>query len=305
MINRNVTIRLDAKRGWFTCGYDHGMTPLGPTMRRKQLGAELRRLREAAGLRMEDAAAALDCARSRISHIETGRNAVRKPDLEVLLRLYGATGRLEALEELRREGTRRGWWSIYRLPEWLQAYIGFEADATSVRALELELIPGLLQTEAYARAVHVAGHHMTPSAEVESRVAARMQRQARLTAVAPLELSVVVSEAALRRALALGSVGIEQLDHLTASAKLPNVHFQVLPFSVGVHRSMSGSFALLAFAPGVSPDIAYQEYAVGGHLVDDQDAVRLLVSLYDELRDQALDADESLTFVSELTQQAR
>jgi transcriptional regulator with XRE-family HTH domain len=276
-------------------------------MRRKQLGAELRRIREAAGLRMEDAAAALDCARSRISHIETGRNAVRKPDLEVLLRLYDATGKLGALEELRREGTRRGWWSVYRLPDWLQAYIGFEADAITLRALELELIPGLLQTEPYARAVHVAGHHMTPSEEVERRVAARMQRQARLTAHPdPLELSVVVSEAALMRTLALpDDVAVGQLDHLVASAKLPNVTLQVLPFSVGVHRSMSGSFTLLSFAPGVSADIAYQEYAVGGHLVDDQDAVRLLSGLYGELREQALASDESLTLISELAQRPK
>lgn len=112
---------------------------------------------------MEDAAAALDCARSRISHIETGRNDVRKPDLEVPLRLYGALDRLETLEDLRREGTRRGWWATYRLPpEWLQAYIGMEADAVSVRGFELELIPGLLQSKDYARAVHIAGHHMTP-----------------------------------------------------------------------------------------------------------------------------------------------
>jgi transcriptional regulator with XRE-family HTH domain len=290
----------------FTCGYDHGMAPLGPTMRRKQLGAELRRIREAAGLRMEDAAAALDCVRSRISHIETGRNAVRKPDLEVLLRLYGALDRLDTLEELRREGTKRGWWATYRLPDWLQAYIGFEADATTLRALELELIPGLLQTEGYARAVHIAGHHMTPTTEVERRVDARMQRQARLTAPDdPLVLSVVVSESALHRALALGTVGIEQIDHLVASARLPNVTMHVLPFSIGVHRSMSGSFTLLSFAPGVSTDIAYFEYAVGGHLVDDQDVVRSLSGLYDELRDQALAADESLILISELAQRAK
>lgn len=282
------------------------MTPVGPTMRRRQLGAQLRRLREAAGLRMEDAAATLDCARSRISHIETGRNAVRKPDLEVLLRLYGALELHETLEELRREGTSRGWWSIYKLPPWLEAYIGMEADATTVRGFELELVPGLLQTEGYARTVHVAGHHMTPTAEVERRVAARMQRQSRLTAPDPLTLSVVVSEAALRRTLALpNDVATEQLEHLATTAKLPNVTLQVLPFNVGVHRSMSGSFSLLSFAPGVSPDVAYQEYAVGGHLVDDQDVVRLLSSLHDELRDQALAADESPAFISELTRQAR
>lgn len=277
------------------------MAVLGPTMRRKQLGRQLRALREAAGVRMEDAAAALDCARSRISHIETGRNAVRKPDLEVLLRLYGALDRLDVLEELRREGTTRGWWSTYRLPEWLQAYIGLEADATTVRSFALELIPGLLQTESYARALY--RDPRTP--EVQRRVAARMQRQSRLTAPDPLTVSAVMSEGALLRTLAHPDLGADQLRHLAASSKLPNVALHVLPFRAGLHRSMPGSFTLLSFAPEVSPDIAYQEYAVGGHLVDDQDAVQKLSDLYDELRQQALDCDQSLKLISELTQRAQ
>lgn len=282
------------------------MTDVGPPMRRKQLGRQLRVLREMASLRMEDAADALDCSRSRISHIETGRYGVRKPDLEVLLRLYGALDRLDVLEELRREGTKRGWWSTYRLPDWLAGYVGLEADATLVRGFELELVPGLLQTEAYARAVHIAGHHMTPIAEVERRVAARLQRQARLSATPPLELCVVVSEAALQRTLTMAKdVATGQMDQLLATAERPNVTLQILPFSIGAHRSMSGSFTLLSFASGVSPDIAYQEYAVGGHLVDDQDVVRLLSSLYDELRDQALGASESLSLISDFAQRAK
>lgn len=281
------------------------MADVGPPMRRRQLGRHLRDLREAKSLRMEDAAAALDCSRSRISHMETGRYGVRKPDLEVLLRLYGSLDRLEVLEELRREGAQRGWWSTYRLPEWLEGYVGFEADAIALRGLELELIPGLLQTEAYARAVHIAGHHMTPIAEVELRVAARMERQSRLTTADPIVLSLVVSEAALQRTLAMTrDVATGQLTHLVTTAGLPGVTLQILPFSVGVHRSMSGSFTLLSFAPGVSPDVAYQEYAVGGHLVDDQDVVGLLSSLHDELRDQALGVDESLNLISEYAERA-
>jgi transcriptional regulator with XRE-family HTH domain len=281
------------------------VTDVGPPMRRKQLGRQLRQLRESASLRREDAAAALDCSSSRISHIETGRYGVRKPDLEVLLRLYGALDRLEVLEELRREGAKRGWWSTYRLPDWLAGYVGLEADAVMLRGFELELVPGLLQTEAYARAIHIAGHHMTPIAEVERRVAARMQRQARLTAVEPLTLSAVISEAALRRTVAVATeVAIGQMNHLVAAADLPNVTLQLLPFNVGAHRSMSGSFSLLSFAPGVSPDIAYLEYAVGGHLVDEQDVVGLLSSLHDELRDQAFGPDESLNLISEYQQRA-
>ncbi len=278
------------------------MAEAGPPMRRRQLGRQLRDLREAASLRMEDAATALDCSRSRISHIETGRYGVRKPDLEVLLRLYGALDRHETLEEMRREGTKRGWWSTYRLPDWLQAYIGLEDDAVAVRDFSLELIPGLLQTEAYARAVHIGP---MPSGEVSRRVAARMQRQTRLTAPDPLTLTTVLSEAAVSRTLAMGDVGIEALGHITAIAKQPNISVRVLPFSAGVHQSMAGSFTLLSFAPGVSPPVAYQEYAVGGHLVDDQDDVQQLSDLHDELRDQALSCDESLELISELAQRAQ
>ncbi|MGH3522206.1 MAG: helix-turn-helix domain-containing protein [Mycobacterium sp.] len=279
------------------------MSPVGPTMRRSQLGRQLRALREAAGLRMEDAATALDCSRSRISHIETGRYGVRKPDLEVLLRLYGALERLGTLEEIRREGATRGWWATYRLPDWLQAYIGVEDDAVAVRNFSLELIPGLLQTEAYARAVHFG---KMPSAEVSRRVAARTQRQVRLTAPDPLTLSAVLSEAALSRTLAMGGVGVGVLEHIAAAmAQQSNISVRVLPFSAGVHPSMAGSFTLLSFAQGVSPPIAYQEYAVGGHLVDDQDDVQQLSELHDELRDQALGCDESLNLISELTQRAQ
>lgn len=278
------------------------MADPGPTMRKKQLGRQLRELREAAGLRMEDAAATLDCARSRISHLETGRYAVRKPDLEALLRLYGALDRLDVLEEIRRESAKPGWWSTYRLPEWLQGYIGLEDDAVRVRSFALEPIPGLLQTEAYARLLYTL--RPRSGREVDRHVAARMQRQARLTAPEPLTLSVVISEAALTRTLALGAVGIEQLRHLSVRGELPNVTVHVLPFATGVHRSMSGSFTLLDFAPGVSPPIAYQEYAVGGHLVDEQDAVQELSDLHDQLQDQALGPDESLIVISDLIQRA-
>lgn len=282
------------------------MASLGPTVRRKQLGAALRRLRQDAGLRMEDAATALDCARSRVSHIETGRTSPRKPDLDVLMRLYGADDQTAAaLEELRREGSQRGWWSTYRLPEWLSDLVGLEVDATAECALELELIPALVQTEAYARSVHVAGPHMTPSAEVDRRVAARMQRQKRLVDPEPLILSAVISEAALLRTAAQHEVAADQLDRLVSDAAMPNVTLQVLPLGAGIHGSMSGSFTLLDFAPGVSINVAYLEHAAGGHLVDDQDVVRLLRNLYDALRSQALGANESLALIAELAQRAK
>ncbi|HEX6402589.1 MAG TPA: helix-turn-helix transcriptional regulator [Pseudonocardiaceae bacterium] len=276
----------------------------GPTMRRRQLGRALRLLREQAGLRTEDAARELDCARSKISHIEGARNPVGKPDLDALLRLYKADPETAvALEDMRREGKERGWWSTYRLPAWLGDLVGLEADAVNERVVELELIPALLQTEDYARAVHVVAPHMPPGPEVERRVAARIQRQQRLTEPNPLTLAAVISEAALRRVMAQPDVAAGQLQRLVSAAQLANVTVQVLPFSVGLHGSMSGSFALLDFGLEVSLDVGYQEYAAGGHLVDDQDVVRLLSDLYDSLRGRALDADESLTLIAELARQ--
>lgn len=273
-------------------------------MRRRQLGRALRLLREQAGLRTDDAARELDCARSKISHMEGARNPISKPDLDALLRFYHADEQTAAaLEEMRQEGKQRGWWSTYKLPAWLGDLVGLEADAVTERVVELELIPALLQTEEYARAVHVAAPHMPPGAEVERRVAARMQRQKRLTDPNPLVLSAVISEAALRRVMAQSDVAAGQFHRLVSDAQMSNVSLLVLPFSVGVHGSMSGSFALLEFGLEVSLDVGYQEYAAGGHLVDDQDVVRLLSDLHDSLRGHALDADESLALVTELAQQ--
>lgn len=271
---------------------------------RRQLGAELERLREDAGVSMNQAAQALDCARSKISHIENGRYGVRRPDLEVLLRLYGALDRFDELEVIRQAGTKRGWWSTYKLPNWLADLVGLEDGAQGERVVELELIPALLQTASYAKAVHVLGPHAPSEAEVERRVAVRLQRQKRLVGAAPLILSAVVSEGALVRTAAQPNVGVEQFQHLLSTAALPNVSLWVLPFRAGLHRSMSGSFSLLDFAPGVGLRAAYQEYAAGGHLVDDQDVVQFLSDLHDRLRSQALDEDESLALIAELAQRA-
>ncbi len=199
--------------------------------------------------------------RSRIGHIENGRNSVRKPELTVLLDLYGAGDEEhEVLEELRKEASKREWWSVYRLPSWLQLYVGLETDATTMRSFESELIPGLL----------------------------RMHRQSRVTdAEAPLLFSTVVSEAAFRRALGDAEVGPAQLAHVIELAQRPNVTLHVLPYAAGLHPSMSGSFTVLTFDAGVSPPLGYQEYAVGGHVVDDPDSVQRLADLWELLRSQS------------------
>jgi transcriptional regulator with XRE-family HTH domain len=269
-------------------------------MRKRRLGEELRKLRSAAGISTADVADELGCSEGKVRHIEGGRNAPSKPDLTVMVSLYGVGPEVHAaLEEMRREAGNKGWWAQYRLPTWLQSYVGLENDASNVKAFALELLPGLAQIEAYARAVHVAGAHMTKEEDVKRWVSARLQRQARLLDDQyPLELHAVISEAALSRVRGT-EFAAEQCRHLVALAERDNVTIQVLPFSATLHPSMSGSFVTLEFDPGVSNPVAYLEYAVGGTLVDDQDVVARLNGLFDRLAAGALSAEDSVRYIAE------
>lgn len=271
-------------------------------MMRRQLGAELERLRTAAGVRMERAAQALDCARSKISHIENGRYGVKLPDLEALLRLYGAYDRLDDLDAMRRAGVQPGWWSRYDLPSWLGDLIGLEQSCQRERVVELELVPALLQTEAYVRAVHQLGPVELLPAEIDRKVTVRLERQKILAPPHSMELSAVISEAALLRVAADGGVGAEQLRKLVDEAARPNVSLRVLPLAAGLH-AVSGSFAVLDFPPEVRFKIAYEESAVGGRLVDDESVVQALSRMHDRLRSQALSDKDSLALVTRLSQQ--
>jgi transcriptional regulator with XRE-family HTH domain len=278
----------------------------GPTIRRRQLGIELQRLREAAGVTRPAAATAIGCSPARIGHIESGRNVLGKAELIVLLRdHYGADdATLATLEELRTEASQRGWWSTYGLPEWLAGYVGLEYDATSLRCLELELIPGLLQTEAYARTLYTLRGALSAK-EMDRRVAARMQRQERLSGPNPLQLTAVVSEAALHRCARDERVAAAQLAQLIDRAQRPNIKLRVLPLDLGLHVGMAGPFTLLSFPKALLADAAYQEYAVGGHVIDDESVVSQLDTLFDKLRSQALDATESLAVIAELAKNTR
>ncbi len=275
----------------------------GPTVRRIQLGIELKRLREAAGVSRPEAATAIKCSPSRMGHVEGGRNVLGYAELVVLVRdLYRAdAGTLAALEELREEASKRGWWSQYGLPDWLAGYVGLEHDATSVRSWELELIPGLLQTEQYARTLYSLNGWLSAK-EIDRHVAARIKRQERLVGPNPLQLTAIVSQAALKRCARHTPVAAAQLRQLVDRAAWPNIELRVLPFDLGLHVGVSGPFSLLSFADQLLADAAYQECAVGGHVIDDQEVVSKLATLFSELRSQALGAHESLAMIAELAQ---
>lgn len=272
-------------------------------MRRRQLGLALREVREQANLTMEALAERLDLSRSAIGAFESGRNLPSQPVLDAILRECGARERFDGLNELRKDARKPGWWSTYRLPPWLKNIVGFEADAVAVRSFSLELIPGLLQTEDYARRLHSL--HSLSDEEIERGVAARLQRQQRLTDPHPSTLAAVISEGALCRLFADPEMAVAQLRHLASRAQLSNVSLRVLPFSAGLHCSMSGSFTVLEFAPGVSSPLAYQEYAVGGHMVDDQDEVRELSGVYDQVQSQALNESTSMDMILRLIERSR
>jgi transcriptional regulator with XRE-family HTH domain len=274
----------------------------GPTIRKRQLGAALRQMRTDAGETREQTAAVIGCSPTKVTYLESGRNVIGKTELIVLIQHYGASaaGKLETLEELRQEAGKRGWWSTARLPEWLANYVGLETEASSVRSFELELIPGLLQTEQYAREIHALRGQ--PPDDLERRVKARLRRQERLTTSEPLRLSALISEAALARCARQPNVAAEQFRQLHGWAQRPNIEIQVLPFDAGLHSGMSGAFTVLSFPNGLLPDTGWQEYALGGHIIDDPSDVASLTTLYDELRDQALGCGESLTLLAEFVE---
>ena len=272
----------------------------GPTVRRVQLGMELRRLREAANKSRPEVAAAIKTSKSRLAAIELGRNVVTYAELILLVRDHynGTDEQLAVLEEMREEASKRGWWSTYGLTERQAGYVGLEDDASAVRTAEVGNVPGLLQTEAYIRRLCAVDVRLSAT-EIDKRVAVRLQRQARLTGPNPLLLTAVIDEAALLRC-ARDPVVTDQLAHLVEVAQRPNVELHVLPFDLGLHVGQAGMFSVLSFPDGLLPDAGYQEYVVGGHVIDDEAIVQELTTLFGELRRQALGPTESMAKIAQL-----
>lgn len=269
-----------------------------PPYRRRHLGRELRRLREAANLSMPDAGRLLGVTHQTISNMELGVHRVRKAELALLLSSYGADEEnRRKLEEHRAQSEIRHWWAGYgaAVPDWFRPYLDMEATARAVRVAEPELFPGLLRTESYARAVCQASRHVLPPAAIEQATEAIAQRQLRLyDHEQPLGLCAVVGEAALRRQLGGVDVLAEQLEHVLRVTQLPNVRLRVIPFDVD-QPAICGPLALVEFDE--FPTAGYAEYPTGGLVLDQLDEVARFALIFDDLLAAALSPAESRTLV--------
>lgn len=278
-----------------------------PTVRRRQLGAELRRLREACGLTCEDVGVRLECHGSKISRIENGRSGVRPRDLRDVLDLYGVTceREREALLGLARDSRKKGWWHTYGdvISDRYADFIGLEHDATSIRAYESQLVHGLLQTEDYARAVIEYAPGRETVAEVETHVAVRMARQRRLSDENPLHLWAVLGEGALRQQVGGRDVMRKQLHHLNETANLPNVDLQVLPYAAGEHAGMDGPFFILGFPESAARDVVYLENLTSGLYVEDEQEVGQYALAFDRLRAAALGHKDSIALITDIARE--
>jgi transcriptional regulator with XRE-family HTH domain len=234
----------------------------GPTVQRLVLGSQLHQLRESRGITAEQAAEAIRGSHSKISRMEHGRVGFKERDVADLLTLYGVTDSEEraALLNLARQANTPGWWHAYSdiLPTWLEPYVGLEAAASVIRTYQIQLIPGLLQTEGYARALIQQGSAATEE-QVARRIELRVSRQAILSAPNPPQLWVVVDEGALRRPVGGKEVVRGQLEHLIEMTDHPAVTLQILPFTIGPHSAMGGPFTILRFAEPDLHDVVYIE----------------------------------------------
>ncbi|OII64101.1 transcriptional regulator [Streptomyces sp. CC53] len=269
----------------------------GSLVRRILLGSQLRRLRESRGITREAAGYAIRASESKISRLELGRVSFKARDVEDLLTLYGVTDEQEreALLGLVREANIAGWWHSYGdvLPGWFQTYIGLEGAASFIRIYEVQFIHGLLQTEAYAHAVVARGMPGAPQAEIDRRVALRLERQKVLVSERAPQFHAVLDEAALRRPYGDRAVMREQLKHLIEISEQPNVTLQVMPFSFGGHSGESGAFTMLRFPESDLSDIVYLEQLTGALYIDKPEEVAQYERAMDRLREDSPDPEGS------------
>jgi transcriptional regulator with XRE-family HTH domain len=279
----------------------------GPTVKRLVLGAHLHQLREERKISAEQAAEAIRGSHSKISRMEHGRVGFKLRDVSDLLTLYGVTDPEEraALLNLSREANTPGWWHAYSdvLPTWVEPYVGLEAAASVIRTYEVQFVPGLLQTEEYARALIRLGSAVSED-EVDRRAELRISRQDVLRGATPPQLWAVVDEGALRRPVGSQEITRRQLEHLITMAEHPAVSLQVLPFSAGSHAAMGGPFTILRFAEPDLHDVVYIEQLTSALYLDKPSEVDSYLEVMEQLCLQAEPAGSTVKVLSQILGEA-
>lgn len=276
----------------------------GSTVRRMLVGAQLRRLREGKNITREEAGYTIRASESKISRIELGRVSFKARDVNDLLLFYGINSpdEREAIVRLAEEANEPGWWHDFNdlLPGWFETYVGLEEAAQLIRTYEVQFIPGLLQTEEYARAVTVLGHEEGKAEETERRVSLRIRRQNRIEEPGGPRLWAVVDEAALWRPIGGGEVMRGQLEHLIDVAKRPGITLQVMPFRFGGHSAEGGAFTLLRYAESELPDIVYVEQLTSAHYLDKRADVDPYMIAMERLSIDAATPDNSIEILAKV-----
>ncbi len=280
---------------------------IGPTVRRRRLGSELRRLREARAIKLEEVADQLGLAASTLSRIETGKAPTKTAYLTALLEMYGVTdaGQRQVLVDMAREGHRKGWWAVYDdvLPTGFGIYVGLEAEATGLRIYETQVVSGLLQTPDYARAVLREVHKKDSPDQLQRLAELRLKRQEVLDREDPPDLWLILDETVVRRPIGGPEVMAGQLKHLVEASQWPNVTLQVLPFSSGAHPALMGPFTILEFPERGDPDVVYFDSWGGPIYLEKDKEVRTCTEAFDRLRAAALSPGDSADLAEQVARE--
>ncbi|WP_181412243.1 helix-turn-helix domain-containing protein [Streptomyces griseorubiginosus] len=269
-----------------------------PTARRRRLSIELKKLREKSALTCAQVGEALDWSGSKVNRMETGTGRVQPSDIDALCRFYSTTDEMrEFLKSLAREAKTRGWWQVHGsgVPEWFNIYIGLEQEASTFRQYQCELIPGLMQTEAYARELHKTGAHMSAE-DIDRAVRVRMERQAMLTRTDAPEAWFIINEGSLRNVIGDRALMREQLERVLESVELASVTLQVLPFDAGTYPA-TGTFTMLGFPDPEDQDLVYRDGITDAVYLEGEHHVREYTRAFDGLRAAALSPQRSIQLI--------
>jgi transcriptional regulator with XRE-family HTH domain len=275
-----------------------------PTVRRRRLGNELRRLRLSAGVTIDQVAKHLECSESKISRIETGQVTALPRDVSDMLKLYEVGGdQQDELMQLAREARKKGWWHAYGGVPPRSAYIGFEAAAERISTYEPMVVPGLLQTPAYARTVIRTTYPNLSAEDIEQRIRVLGVRQALLKQEDPLTVQAVLDEAVLRRPIGGPETMRAQLLRLAEAAELPTVTIQVMPLRVGEHMGLCGAFTILSFWEPTQPNVVYLEDTTRESFLEAEEETRQYELAFEQLCGAALRPDASYRLFGALSKE--